>query len=182
MTPADVDRRRFSGSGTMIYAIFGGADFGAGLWDLLAGTSRRGAAQRELIDRAVGPVWEANHTWLIFDLVILWSAFPGAFAAITSTLYLPLALAAVGIVLRGSGFAFRKVSHRLTGRRAFGLTFALSSVVTPFFLGTVLGGDRVGPGAARRAAAIRSAAGSTRPRSSSASWRSRPVPTSPRRS
>jgi cytochrome bd ubiquinol oxidase subunit II len=125
--------------GTMIYAIFGGADFGAGLWDLVAGNGRDGEAQRELIDRAMGPVWEANHTWLIFDLVILWSAFPGAFAAITSTLYLPLALAAVGIVLRGSGFAFRKVSLRLTGRRAFGLTFALSSVVTPFFLGTVLG-------------------------------------------
>lgn len=125
--------------GTMIYAIFGGADFGAGLWDLLAGGGRRGAAQRALIDEAVGPVWEANHTWLIFDLVILWTAFPGAFAAIMSTLYLPLALAAVGIVLRGSGFAFRKVSVRLTGRRAFGLVFALSSVVTPFFLGTVLG-------------------------------------------
>ncbi len=125
--------------GTMTYAIFGGADFGAGAWDLLAGRSRTGPAQRELIDRAVGPVWEANHTWLIFDLVILWTAFPGAFAAITSTLYLPLALAAVGIVLRGSGFAFRKVSVRLTGRRFFGLAFALSSVVTPFFLGTVLG-------------------------------------------
>jgi cytochrome bd ubiquinol oxidase subunit II len=125
--------------GTMLYAIFGGADFGAGAWDLLAGGGKRGAAQRELIDRAMGPVWEANHTWLIFDLVIIWSAFPGAFAAITSTLYLPLALAAVGIVLRGSGFAFRKVSHRLTGHRAFGLVFALSSIVTPFFLGTVLG-------------------------------------------
>ena len=125
--------------GTMIYAIFGGADFGAGLWDLLAGNSKRGVEQRELIDRAMGPVWEANHTWLIFDLVILWSAFPGAFAAIMSTLYLPLALAAVGIVLRGSGFAFRKVSHRLTGRRVFGLTFALSSIITPFLLGTVLG-------------------------------------------
>ena len=138
MTPADL----VAGVlwlGTMTYAIFGGADFGAGVWDLLAGGDRRGAAQRELIDRAMGPVWEANHTWLIFDLVILWSAFPGAFAAITSTLYLPLALAAVGIVLRGAGFAFRKVSLRLTGRRVFGLTFALSSVVTPFFLGTVLG-------------------------------------------
>jgi cytochrome d ubiquinol oxidase subunit II len=126
--------------GTMLYAIFGGADFGAGAWDLLAGGGKRGATQRELIDRAMGPVWEANHTWLIFDLVILWSAFPGAFAAITSTLYLPLAFAAVGIVLRGSGFAFRKVSHRLTGHRVFGLVFALSSIVTPFFLGTVLGG------------------------------------------
>jgi cytochrome d ubiquinol oxidase subunit II len=125
--------------GTMVYAVFGGADFGGGFWDLLAGAGRRGASQRALIDRAMGPVWEANHTWLIFDLVILWSAFPGAFAAITSTLYLPLALAAVGIVLRGSSFAFRKVSLRLTGRRLFGLTFALSSIVTPFFLGTVLG-------------------------------------------
>jgi cytochrome bd ubiquinol oxidase subunit II len=133
----------------MIYAIFGGADFGAGLWDLLAGRGRGGAAQRDLIDRAVGPVWEANHTWLIFDLVVLWTAFPGAFAAIMSTLYLPLALAAVGIVLRGSGFAFRKVSLRLTGRRAFGLAFAASSVVTPFFLGTVLGSIASGrvPGA-----------------------------------
>jgi cytochrome d ubiquinol oxidase subunit II len=125
--------------GTMLYAVFGGADFGAGVWDLLAGRGRSGLAQRELIDRAVGPVWEVNHTWLIFDLVILWSAFPGAFAAIMTTLYLPLALAAAGIVLRGSGFAFRKVTLRLTGRRVFGLTFALSSVVTPFFLGTVLG-------------------------------------------
>jgi cytochrome bd ubiquinol oxidase subunit II len=138
MTPADAIAAVLW-LGTMIYAIFGGADFGAGLWDLLAGRGRSGAAQRDLIDRAVGPVWEANHTWLIFDLVILWTAFPGAFAAITSTLYLPLALAAVGIVLRGSGFAFRKVSLRLTGHRAFGLTFALSSIVTPFFLGTVLG-------------------------------------------
>ena len=125
--------------GTMLYAVFGGADFGAGVWDLLAGRRSGAEAQHDLIDRAVGPVWEVNHTWLIFDLVILWSAFPGAFAAITSTLYLPLALAAAGIVLRGSGFAFRKVSHRLTGRRLFGLTFALSSIVTPFFLGTALG-------------------------------------------
>ena len=138
MTPADLIAAVLW-LGTMTYAIFGGADFGAGVWDLLAGGDRRGAAQRELIDRAMGPVWEANHTWLIFDLVILWSAFPGAFAAITSTLYLPLALAAVGIVLRGAGFAFRKVTQRLTGHRAFGLAFALSSIVTPFFLGTVLG-------------------------------------------
>jgi cytochrome d ubiquinol oxidase subunit II len=125
--------------GTMVYAVFGGADFGAGLWDLVAGNTRRGADQRALIDRAMGPVWEANHTWLIFDLVILWTAFPSAFAAIMTTLYLPLSLAVAGIVLRGAGFAFRKVSHRLTGHRAFGMVFALSSIVTPFFLGTVLG-------------------------------------------
>lgn len=125
--------------GTVTYTVFGGADFGAGVWDLLASPGRQGVAQRSLIDRAMGPVWEANHTWLIFDLVILWSAFPGAFAAITTTLYVPLALAAVGIVLRGAGFAFRKVTVRLTGRRLFGLAFALSSILTPFFLGTVLG-------------------------------------------
>jgi cytochrome d ubiquinol oxidase subunit II len=125
--------------GTMVYAIFGGADFGAGLWDLATGGSRRGAAQRALIDRAMGPVWEANHTWLIFDLVILWTAFPTAFAAIMTTLYLPLSLAAAGIVLRGAGFAFRKVALRLSGRRMFGMVFALSSILTPFFLGTVLG-------------------------------------------
>lgn len=125
--------------GTIAYAVLGGADFGAGLWDLVAGNERRGAEQRALIDRALGPVWEANHTWLIFDLVILWTAFPSAFAAIMTTLYLPLSLAVAGIVLRGAGFAFRKVSHRLTGHRAFGMVFALSSIVTPFFLGTVLG-------------------------------------------
>jgi cytochrome d ubiquinol oxidase subunit II len=99
----------------------------------------------------MGPVWEANHTWLIFDLVILWTAFPAAFAAIMTTLYLPLSLAVAGIVLRGSGFAFRKVSLRLTGRRAFGIVFALSSILTPFFLGTVLGsiaGGRVPAGGA----------------------------------
>ena len=125
--------------GVTIYAVLGGADFGAGLWDLLAGDARRGEAPRDLIDASIGPVWEANHTWLIFDLVILWSAFPLAFASVMSTLFVPLTLAAFGIILRGSGFAFRKSTQRLAGRRVFGATFALSSVITPFFLGTALG-------------------------------------------
>ncbi len=126
--------------GVSTYAVFGGADFGAGLWDLLAGDAERGEKPRTLIDASIGPVWEANHTWLIFDLVILWSAFPLAFSSIMSTLYIPLTLAAFGIILRGAGFAFRKYTSGLAGRRAFGATFALSSVITPFFLGAALGG------------------------------------------
>ena len=125
--------------GVTIYAVLGGADFGAGLWDLIAGDAQRGEQPRGLIDASIGPVWEANHTWLIFDLVILWSAFPLAFSSLMSTLFVPLTLAAFGIILRGAGFAFRKYTRPLAGRRAFGATFALSSVITPFFLGTALG-------------------------------------------
>ena len=123
----------------MLYAILGGADFGAGLWDLIAGNARRGARPRAFIDRVLTPVWEANHVWLIFMLVVMWTAFPEAFAAIMSTLYIPLSLAALGIVLRGAGFAFRHVVRGLPGQRAMGATFAISSVVTPFFMGTVVG-------------------------------------------
>ena len=99
--------------GITAYAILGGADFGAGLWDLLAGNAETGRRPRHLIDRAITPVWEANHTWLIFDLVVLWTAFSPAFAAVMSTLFVPLCFAALGIVLRGAGFAFRHVSERL---------------------------------------------------------------------
>ncbi len=125
--------------GLTAYAVFGGADFGAGFWDLAAGGTERGLRPRALIADAIGPVWEANHTWLIFDLVILWTAFPAAFAAIMSTLFVPLSLAALGIVLRGAAFAFRPVATGLTGRRLAGAVFAISSVVTPFFLGAAGG-------------------------------------------
>ncbi|HTC86147.1 MAG TPA: cytochrome d ubiquinol oxidase subunit II [Candidatus Acidoferrum sp.] len=125
--------------GVTAYAVFGGADFGGGFWDLVAGGAERGLRPRALIADAIGPVWEANHTWLIFDLVILWTAFPVAFAAIMSTLFVPLSLAAFGIVLRGAAFAFRPVAAGLPARRAAGAVFAASSVVTPFFLGTVAG-------------------------------------------
>ena len=126
--------------GVVAYAVLGGADYGAGFWDLTAGGATRGAQPRHLIDQTLAPVWEANHVWLIFCLVMLWSAFSPAFAAITTTLYVPLGLAALGIVVRGSGFAFRKVVVRTDQQRASGAAFALSSVLTPFFLGTVAGG------------------------------------------
>jgi cytochrome bd ubiquinol oxidase subunit II len=126
-------------AGITAYALFGGADFGAGFWDLVAGGPQRGSAQRRLIEHAIGPVWEANHVWLIFVLVVLWTGFPDAFAAIASSLYVPLTLVAVGVILRGAGFAFRKAVTGVTLERLFGATFAASSVITPFFLGTVAG-------------------------------------------
>jgi cytochrome d ubiquinol oxidase subunit II len=130
--------------GATFYALFGGADFGGGLWDLLAGGAEKGERSRELIQRSLTPVWEANHVWLIFCLVVLWTAFGQAFSAIFTTLYVPLALAALGIVLRGAGFAFRKSIVRLQGRRAMGATFAISSLLTPFFMGAVVGAIAAG--------------------------------------
>ncbi|MEU0946200.1 cytochrome d ubiquinol oxidase subunit II [Streptomyces canus] len=137
--------------GLTCYALFGGADFGAGVWDLLAGGAERGRARRSLIEHSIGPVWEANHVWLIFVVVMLWSAFSPVFAAVMSTLYIPLTLAALGIIARGAAFAFRKASTELWQQRLFGACFALSSLLTPFFLGTVAGGvasGRVPPGLA----------------------------------
>jgi cytochrome d ubiquinol oxidase subunit II len=125
--------------GVSAYALFGGADFGAGFWDLLAGGAQRGRRPRAVVDHSIGPVWEANHVWLIFCLVVLWTAFPEAFASIMLTLFVPLSLAALGIVLRGSSFAFRKEVSRTSSRRNFGAAFAISSVLTPFFLGAVAG-------------------------------------------
>jgi cytochrome d ubiquinol oxidase subunit II len=121
--------------GVLCYAVFGGADFGAGFWDLVAGGADHGRAPRAVIDHSLGPVWEANHTWLIYCLVIFWTGFPGTFADVMRTLYLPLGLAVLGIVLRGSGFAFRKAVESPSA----GAAFAASSVVTPFFFGTVAG-------------------------------------------
>jgi cytochrome d ubiquinol oxidase subunit II len=131
-------------AGITLYAVFGGADFGGGLWDLLAGTTKQGRAPRALIDESITPVWEGNHVWLVFDLVIFWTAFPYAFAAVMNTLALPLWLALGGIVLRGAGFAFRKELSRLSLQRAAGATFAFSSFMTPFFMGTVIGAIAAG--------------------------------------
>ncbi|HZX55605.1 MAG TPA: cytochrome d ubiquinol oxidase subunit II [Ilumatobacteraceae bacterium] len=125
--------------GVIAYAVFGGADFGSGVWDLTAGDARRGGPMRSLIDDSIGPVWEANHTWLIFVLVYLWTGFPQAFAAICETLFIPLTLAGFGIVLRGSAFAFRKVAPTVAKARLFGAFFATGSVLTPFFFGAVAG-------------------------------------------
>ncbi len=142
--------------GVVVYALFGGADFGSGFYDLTAGFDERGDEVRTLIDSSIGPVWEANHVWLIYILVMWWTGFPGTFAAATTTLFVPLLLALAGIVLRGATFAFRKYSETFAQARLFGAIFAASSVVTPFFLGAVAGaiasgrvpadgyGDRIG--------------------------------------
>jgi cytochrome d ubiquinol oxidase subunit II len=121
------------------YALFGGADFGGGIWDLLAGGDQRGAAPRELIDESITPVWEANHVWLIFILVLTWTAFPPAFAAIMTALFVPLSVSLLGIVLRGAGFAFRHTAERLNMQRLTGATFAAASLLTPYFMGSVVG-------------------------------------------
>lgn len=132
--------------GVTAYGIFGGADFGAGFWDLFAGSATKGGPVRTFLEKTIGPVWEANHVWLIFVLVYLWTAFPEPFVSIATTMFIPMTLAAFGIILRGSAFAFRKWAATLNRQRALGATFALSSILTPFFLGTVAGGvasDRV---------------------------------------
>src|SRR4051794_26448980 len=132
--------------GVTAYAIFGGADFGAGFWNLVAGGGDRGRRARGLTDWAIGPVWEANHVWLIFVLVVLWTGFSEAFGSIFSTLFIPLSLAALGIVLRGSGFAFQHTARRPEARKIAQRLFGISSLLTPFFLGTVVGaivGERV---------------------------------------
>ncbi len=122
-----------------LYALFGGADYGGGVWDLLA-WGERGQQQRELISNAIAPVWEANHVWLILAVVLTFAGFPPAFAAITTALNIPLTLLLIGIVLRGSSFVFRAY-HTADYRtqRRWGLIFAVASAITPLFLGIVVG-------------------------------------------
>jgi cytochrome bd ubiquinol oxidase subunit II len=124
--------------GLALYAITAGADFGGGVWDLVA-RGPRAAEQRRLIERALAPVWEANHVWLIFVVVVLFSAFPPAFAALGIRFHAPLVAALIGIVLRGSAFVFRSYG----GAPAWGRVFAVASAATPFFLGLVLAGITV---------------------------------------
>jgi cytochrome bd ubiquinol oxidase subunit II len=126
------------------YVVLGGADFGAGFWDLTAGGAQRGAPVRAMIKRAMSPVWEANHVWLIFLLVVLWTGFPEAFGSITSTLAIPLFVAALGIVLRGGAFALKGEAATIAEARALGATFALASVIVPFFLGAAAGAIAAG--------------------------------------
>ena len=135
--------------GVTTYAVLAGADFGGGAWDLLAGGTVRGLAQRRRIAASIGPVWEANHVWLIFALVVLWTGFPTVFAAVASTLYIPLTVVAFGIIVRGCAFAFRKAHPHPAMKRTFGTLFVAASLVTPFFLGAVAGAiasGRVPPG------------------------------------
>ncbi|HLH46280.1 MAG TPA: cytochrome d ubiquinol oxidase subunit II, partial [Acidimicrobiales bacterium] len=117
------------------YALTGGADFGGGVWDLFAGGAEGGRRARSMIDRSIAPVWEANHVWLVVALVVLWTAFPRAFGPLMSTLFVPLSAAAFGIVLRGAGFALRQEARTVRHQQAAGGAFALSSLITPFFMG-----------------------------------------------
>ena len=125
--------------GVLAYALFAGADFGSGVWDLTAGGADRGGPLRSLIDRVIGPVWEANHVWLIYVLVFLWTGFPAAFAAIAEALFVPFGFAGLGIVARGSAFAFRKFAPTVATARLFGVLFAMSSIATPFLFGCIAG-------------------------------------------
>jgi cytochrome d ubiquinol oxidase subunit II len=126
-------------AGITAYSVLGGADFGGGFWDLTAGGAQRGGRVRGMVERSMGPVWEANHVWLIFVLVIMWTCFPAAFGSITSTLYVPLFIATAGIIFRGTAFALRGQSATIGEARVLGALFATSSVLVPFCLGACLG-------------------------------------------
>jgi cytochrome d ubiquinol oxidase subunit II len=126
--------------GLAFYAVLGGADFGAGWWQLTAGKGPDAASIRDHAHQAMGPVWEANHVWLIFVLTVVWTAYPSAFGSIASTLSVPLFIAAVGIIFRGATYALRAGARTARELRAIDTTFALSSILTPFALGTAVGG------------------------------------------
>jgi cytochrome d ubiquinol oxidase subunit II len=130
------------------YVLFGGADFGGGVWDLLASGPRK-ARQRDVISHAIGPIWEANHVWLILAIVLTFTCFPPVFARLGTVLHIPLTLMLVGIVLRGSAFTFRTYDdERDAVQRRWGRIFAGASLVTPVLLGVCVGaiaGGRVGP-------------------------------------
>jgi cytochrome d ubiquinol oxidase subunit II len=133
--------------GITAYTVLSGADFGAGLWMLIPGGGQASAAAtRDDTRHAIGPVWEANHVWLIFVLTVMWTCYPVAFGSIVSTLAVPLLIAAIGIIFRGTTYALRSQLERGEGRgvELVENLFALSSVLTPFALATVVGGIATG--------------------------------------
>jgi cytochrome bd ubiquinol oxidase subunit II len=127
-------------AGLAAYIVLAGADFGAGIWHLLAGRGPRSREIRSHAYHAMGPVWEANHVWLIFVLVVCWTAYPEAFGSIFSTLAAALLLAGVGIVLRGAAYAMRGGVAPGRQEAAVDALFAASSVIAPFALGAAIGG------------------------------------------
>ena len=132
--------------GLAFYFVLAGADFGAGFWQLTAGRGRRGEAVREHAHHSMGPVWETNHVWLIFVLVIFWTCYPTAFGSVASTLCVPLFIAALGIIFRGTAYALRSGASNPRESGAIDTLFGISSIVTPFALGAAIGGiatDRV---------------------------------------
>jgi cytochrome d ubiquinol oxidase subunit II len=135
----------------ILYALLGGADFGGGVWDLLS-RGPRSAARRLLIARAIGPVWETNHIWVIVAVVVLFTSFPQAFAVISISLFVPVTLMLAGIVLRGAAFAFHHYQLHEEGGRRWGMIFAGASLLTPVLLGVIVGAVSSGDMRAQTAA------------------------------
>src|SRR5215831_16985780 len=127
-------------TGLALYAVLGGADFGAGFWQLAAPRDADGERIREHAHRSMGPVWEANHVWLVFVLTVMWTAYPTAFGSIASTLSVPLFIAGLGIIFRGTAYALHSGAREGRQLRAVDNAFSLSSILTPFMLGAVVGG------------------------------------------
>ena len=121
------------------YSVAGGVDFGAGIWDLLAGRGDQADEARSLIDHAMGPVWEANNVWLVFAIVVCWTGFPLLFQSVFASLYPLFSLALLGVILRGAFFAFRHIAAGPRVERTSSLVFGISSLVTPFFFAATLG-------------------------------------------
>jgi cytochrome d ubiquinol oxidase subunit II len=130
--------------GVVLYAVLAGADLGAGFWQLFAGRGRHGEEIREHAHHSMAPVWEANHVWLIFVLTVFWTAYPTAFGSIASTLAIPLFLAGIGIVFRGAAYALRVGASTPRELGVIDTIFSLSSIVTPFALGAMVGGIATG--------------------------------------
>jgi cytochrome d ubiquinol oxidase subunit II len=139
--PFDVILAGALGASILLFALAGGADFGAGFWSLLARRGERATEQQQLIERSIGPLWEANELWIVVSAVILWSAFTPAFAAYGTALFVPFVLAIGGVLLRGAFLAFRIEAQEEAPRayRFFGEIFGSMSIITPFFLGTAAG-------------------------------------------
>ena len=127
-------------AGVVLYTVLSGADFGAGMWQLLAGGGERGKQIRDHAHHSMGPVWEANHVWLIFVLTVTWTAYPSFFGSVASTLSVPLFIAALGIIFRGASYALRSGAGSSRELRLVDGAFAVASLLTPFALGTVAGG------------------------------------------
>src|ERR1700733_10736724 len=131
-------------AGLASYTVLGGADFGAGFWQLFAARGPHGQRVRAYAHHAMAPVWEANHVWLIFVLVIFWTAYPKAFGSIASTLAVPLFIALLGIIFRGAAYALREGATTPTESERIDTIFAVSSILVPFALGAAVGGIAAG--------------------------------------
>jgi cytochrome d ubiquinol oxidase subunit II len=126
--------------GLVLYTVLAGADFGAGLWQLIAGRGPKAARIRDHAHDSMAPVWEANHVWLIFVITVVWTAYPAALGSIASTLSVPLFIAAIGIIFRGAAYALRAGTPTPRQLRVIDTVFSLSSILTPFALGAAVGG------------------------------------------